>query len=220
MQCFDGTKKALNAHERSRSCLNHTFSAGGMREGMTGTPEGEVSGEGAEEEASLTDDDTIAAIVTPVVPQAGSVGIVRLSGEDALAIASCVFSHGKPASESKESKSKSFEKYAKSHRVYYGSAHGREGEVLDEVLCVPMLSPKSFTAEDVVEINCHGGSVCSQRVLRACIENGARFARPGEFTLRAFLNGRRVQLAEMLRCCMWIRGVFADAMHLVMAGWI
>jgi tRNA modification GTPase len=65
-----------------------------------------------------------------------------------------------------------------------------DGAVIDEVLCLSMLSPKSYTREDVLELHTHGGGVCAQRVLRALIEAGARPARPGEFTLRAFLNGR------------------------------
>ena len=69
---------------------------------------------------------------------------------------------------------------------------------MDEVLLLSMLSPKSYTREDVVELHCHGGGISAQRVLRAAIEAGARPARPGEFTLRAFLNGR-LDLAQV-RC--------------------
>lgn len=64
------------------------------------------------------------------------------------------------------------------------------GDVVDEVLAIPMLAPRSYTREDVVELQCHGSDVCLHRVLRACLEAGARLAEPGEFTLRAFLNGR------------------------------
>jgi tRNA modification GTPase len=77
-----------------------------------------------------------------------------------------------------------------SQRIYYGTAVDGDGQVIDEVLCLAMLKPKSYTREDVLELHTHGGGVCAQRVLRAIVEAGARPARPGEFTLRAFLNGR------------------------------
>lgn len=77
-----------------------------------------------------------------------------------------------------------------SQRIYYGTAVDGDGQVIDEVLLLAMLKPKSYTREDVLELHTHGGGVCAQRVLRAIIEAGARPARPGEFTLRAFLNGR------------------------------
>lgn len=77
-----------------------------------------------------------------------------------------------------------------SHVVDYGVVLDHQGNVVDEVLAVPMLAPRSYTREDVVELQCHGTEVCLRRVLRACIDAGARLAEPGEFTLRAFLNGR------------------------------
>lgn len=77
-----------------------------------------------------------------------------------------------------------------SHRVYYGTAIDAGGTVLDEVLLLTMLAPRSYTAEDVVEVHTHGGGVSAARVLQRCLEAGARLAQPGEFTLRAFLNGR------------------------------
>ncbi|KAG2447372.1 hypothetical protein HYH02_007700 [Chlamydomonas schloesseri] len=125
------------------------------------------------------DEDTISSIITGL--SAGSVSIIRLSGTDAVPIALKAFRPGgrfrigwKPAS----------------HRVYYGTAVDGDENVLDEVLLLVMLSPRSYTAEDVVEFHCHGGGVCAGRVQRALIEAGARPAKPGEFTLRAFLNGR------------------------------
>lgn len=125
------------------------------------------------------DEDTIASIVTGMAH--GSVAIIRISGSEAVPIASKVFRPGgryrlgwAPAT----------------HRIYYGTAVDSEEKLLDEVLFLPMLSPRSYTAEDVVELHCHGGGVCAARVLRAVIEAGARPAKPGEFTLRAFLNGR------------------------------
>jgi hypothetical protein len=79
----------------------------------------------------------------------------------------------------------------KSHRVYYGSiVDPGTGATIDEVILLTMLCPRSYTVEDVVEVQCHGGGVSARRVLGAAIGAGARPARPGEFTLRAFLNGR------------------------------
>ncbi|GJW39771.1 tRNA modification GTPase MnmE [Tanacetum coccineum] len=77
-----------------------------------------------------------------------------------------------------------------SHVVEYGVVCDPFGNVVDEVFMIPMLSPRSFTREDVVELQCHGSDVCLHRVLRACLEAGTRLAEPGEITLRAFLNGR------------------------------
>ena len=137
-----------------------------------------------EEDASLAtkDEDTIAAIVTgPSL--AGAVAIIRLSGTDAIAIASRVFRTGRGGRFK-------FGWRPESHRVYYGTAVDGDGVIIDEVLFISMLSPRSYTSEDVIEIHCHGGGVCAQRVIRTVVEAGARPARPGEFTLRAFLNGR------------------------------
>ncbi|MEM6591550.1 MAG: tRNA uridine-5-carboxymethylaminomethyl(34) synthesis GTPase MnmE [Cyanobacteria bacterium P01_C01_bin.73] len=122
--------------------------------------------------------ETIAAIATAVVPQQGSVGIVRLSGIDALAIAKVLFhAPGQQA-------------WA-SHRVLYGFVrHPQSGELIDEALLLLMRSPRSYTREDVVEFHCHGGIMAVQQVLQLCLTDGARLAEPGEFTLRAFLNGR------------------------------
>lgn len=122
--------------------------------------------------------DTIAAIATPIVPQQGSVGIVRLSGPEAVAIAEQLFqAPGRQAWES--------------HRILYGRVClPLTGEVIDEALLLLMRAPRSYTREDVVEIHCHGGIVPVQRTLQSCVAAGARLAQPGEFTLRAFLNGR------------------------------
>ncbi|GAX77543.1 hypothetical protein CEUSTIGMA_g4987.t1 [Chlamydomonas eustigma] len=125
------------------------------------------------------EEDTIAAIVTGI--SQGSVAIIRLSGSEAVQMAARVF---RPGGKFK------FNWGPESHRVYYGTAVDGEENALDEVLLISMLSPRSYTCEDVIELHCHGGGVCAQRVLQACIEAGARPARPGEFTLRAFLNGR------------------------------
>ncbi|MGQ9865185.1 MAG: tRNA uridine-5-carboxymethylaminomethyl(34) synthesis GTPase MnmE [Pseudanabaenaceae cyanobacterium] len=121
--------------------------------------------------------DTIAAIATAVVPQQGSVAIVRMSGPAALAIAQQMFRvAGRQVWES--------------HRVLYGWIVDPQGSELDEALLLWMQAPRSYTREDVVEFHCHGGITVVQAVLRVCGALGARLAEPGEFTLRAFLNGR------------------------------
>ncbi|MBD2596738.1 tRNA uridine-5-carboxymethylaminomethyl(34) synthesis GTPase MnmE [Nostoc spongiaeforme FACHB-130] len=121
---------------------------------------------------------TIAAIATAVVPQQGSVSIVRVSGSQAMAIAQTLFhAPGKQVWES--------------HRILYGYIrHPQTQQLIDEVLLLVMKAPRSYTREDVVEFHCHGGIIAVQQVLQLCLENGARLAQPGEFTLRAFLNGR------------------------------
>ncbi|KAL4457553.1 hypothetical protein ABPG75_012418 [Micractinium tetrahymenae] len=137
---------------------------------------------GAADAAAVADTDTIAAIVTGAA--AGAVSIIRLSGADAVPIAQQVFQPaggGRAAGNGWE---------PESHRVYYGRAVDAAGATLDEVLLLAMLEPRSYTAEDVIEVHTHGGGVSAQRVLQRCLEAGARLARPGEFTLRAFLNGR------------------------------
>ncbi len=121
---------------------------------------------------------TIAAIATAIVPEQGSVGIVRLSGAEALAIAQVIFKA--PGQQQWES-----------HRILYGYiTNPKTNERIDEALLMIMLAPRSYTKEDVVEFHCHGGMIAVQRVLQLCIESGAKLAQPGEFTLRAFLNGR------------------------------
>ncbi len=121
---------------------------------------------------------TIAAIATAIVPQQGSVGIVRLSGSESMAIAQTLF-HS-PGHQPWES-----------HRILYGYVrHPQTQRLVDEALLLLMLAPRSYTREDVVEFHCHGGIMAVQQVLQLCLEQGARLAEPGEFTLRAFLNGR------------------------------
>ncbi|CAH2067781.1 unnamed protein product [Thlaspi arvense] len=136
---------------------------------------------------------TIVAIVTPIGGPPGAVGIVRLSGPNAVEIARRVFRSAKKrrkkASDCSEV-SDSDPWSPTSHFVEYGVVVDSKGNVVDEVLAVPMLAPRSYTREDVVELQCHGSEVCLRRVLRTCVEAGARLAEPGEFTLRAFLNGR------------------------------
>ena len=121
--------------------------------------------------------DTIAAIATGMTPS--GIGIIRVSGEDALNIASSVF-HKKNGE-----KIDGYE----DHKAYFGYVHDN-GSVLDEVILLVFLSPNSFTGEDTVEIQCHGGILMMRRILELCIRSGARCALPGEYTKRAFLNGK------------------------------
>jgi len=130
-----------------------------------------------EESTSSALDDTIAAISTPLGE--GGIGIVRLSGKDAIEIADKMFKGEKPLSQ------------VPSHQVSYGEiVDSHTGEVLDEVLVAVFRSPRSYTAENLVEISCHGGQLVLTKVLEEALKCGARLAEPGEFTLRAFVNGR------------------------------
>ena len=117
---------------------------------------------------------TIAAISTP--QGTGGISVIRVSGADAVRIADSVFSASITD--------------AASHTVHYGYILDKDGERLDEVLLTVMLAPRTFTREDTVEISCHGGSVATRAVLNAVIGAGAYPAEPGEFTKRAFINGR------------------------------
>ncbi|MDU2621812.1 MAG: tRNA uridine-5-carboxymethylaminomethyl(34) synthesis GTPase MnmE, partial [Streptococcus lutetiensis] len=120
--------------------------------------------------------DTIAAISTPLGE--GAIGIVRLSGTDALAIAQKVY------------RGKDLSKVA-SHTINYGHIVDPDNdEILDEVMVSVMLAPKTFTRENVIEINTHGGVAVTNEILQLLLRQGARLAEPGEFTKRAFLNGR------------------------------
>ncbi len=121
--------------------------------------------------------DTIAAISTPAGQ--GGIGIVRISGPEALKIADKIFC----------AKNKHKPSQAKTFTVHYGNIVD-EDEPIDEVLLTVMLAPKSYTTEDVVEISCHGGMISLKAILTLICKSGARLAEPGEFTKRAFLNGR------------------------------
>src|SRR5690606_9893588 len=123
--------------------------------------------------------DTIAAISTPMGE--GAIAIVRLSGDEAVAIADKIF---------KSPNHKRLTEVA-THTIHYGHLiDPKTDEVVEEVMMSLMRGPKTFTREDVVEINCHGGIVSVNRVLQLVLRYGARLAEPGEFTKRAFLNGR------------------------------
>ncbi len=123
--------------------------------------------------------ETIAAIATP--PGEGGVAIVRISGKDAFNIAAPIFSGP-------------LHTY-KSHTAHYGQIKDLQGLPIDDVLVLVMRAPRSYTGEDTVEVHCHGGSLISRRVLEVIIEAGARAARPGEFTFKAFVNGK-IDLAQ------------------------
>ena len=123
-------------------------------------------------------EDTIAAIATAMAPS--GIGIVRISGPEAVAVADRLY-RGKK----KEKKLADM----KSHTIHYGWIVEKE-QVLDEVLVMLMRGPHSYTGEDTVEIDCHGGVLAVKRVLEAVLHAGARIGGPGEFTKRAFLNGR------------------------------
>jgi len=123
--------------------------------------------------------ETIAAVATP--PGEGGVAIVRISGNNALDVASAVFSG--PI------------RTYKTHTVHYGQILDSEKKHVDDVLIVPMLGTRSYTGEDTVEIHCHGGSLITRRVLDTVLKAGARAARPGEFTFKAFINGK-IDLAQ------------------------
>ncbi|BDI00873.1 tRNA modification GTPase [Ligilactobacillus murinus] len=130
---------------------------------------------------TVTEFDTIAAIATP--PGEGAISIVRLSGDDAVTIADQVF------------KGKDLTKVS-SHTINYGHfIDPKTREIIDEVMVSVLRAPKTFTREDTVEINCHGGIVPTNKILQVLLTNGARLAEPGEFTKRAFLHGR-IDLAQ------------------------
>lgn len=120
---------------------------------------------------------TIAAIATP--HGTGGISVIRVSGEESISICDKIF----------KAKSNKTLTDAKTHTIHYGNII-TNGEIIDEVLVSVMRAPNTFTREDIVEINCHGGLVVTEKVLLAVISAGASLAYPGEFTKRAFLNGR------------------------------
>ncbi len=149
--------------------------------------------------------DTICALATPVGE--GGIGIIKISGPDSLDIARKIFRHRPP-----------LEHYA-SHQLYYGTVvDPRTATVVDEVLLSYMKAPRTYTREDIVEINCHSGPLVYKRILEIVLEAGARLAEPGEFTKRAFLNGRidltqAEAIIELIRT-QSERGVELAAQHL------
>ncbi|MCJ2165782.1 MULTISPECIES: tRNA uridine-5-carboxymethylaminomethyl(34) synthesis GTPase MnmE [unclassified Pseudodesulfovibrio] len=144
--------------------------------------------------------DTIAAIATP--PGNGGVGIIRISGSRCRVIAGGLF---RPAN----SAFTDFTPY----RLHYGHILDRNGMELDDVLCAFMPGPKSYTGEDVVELNCHGGRAVLDAVLQEALDRGARLAERGEFTYRAFMNGR-MDLSQAEAVAEMIHAPTKAAMHL------
>src|SRR5215467_12560147 len=124
----------------------------------------------------MTVSDTIAAISTP--PGEGAIALVRISGENAIQIADKIFRGKEPPSR--------FE----SHVQHLGEIFSAENQLIDQAVLAVHRAPASYTGEDLVEISCHGGTLVSAKVLEACLRAGASAARPGEFTERAFLNGK------------------------------
>ena len=118
-------------------------------------------------------EDTIAAISTAL--GVGAISIIRVSGEESIDIVNKIFDKDLTKSPT--------------HTIHYGHIIDNN-EIIDEVLVSIMLSPKTFTTENIVEINCHGGINTTNKILELVLSNGARLAEPGEFTKRAFLNGR------------------------------
>lgn len=150
-----------------------------------------------------TEFDTIAAISTP--PGEGAIGIVRLSGPEAIAISDTVYTLGRKQLATQPT-----------HTIHYGHIKDpKTNTVIDEVMVTVMRSPKTFTREDIVEINCHGGIVAVNRVLQLVLRQGARLAEPGEFTKRAFLNGR-IDLSQAEAVMDLIRAKTDRSMQLAM----
>lgn len=123
--------------------------------------------------------DTIAAIATALSDS--GIGIIRISGDDAVTVADKIYRNVKGE--------KALSKYS-SHTIHYGVVIDKDGTIVDEVMVSVMKAPKSYTTEDTVEINCHGGILMMRKILELVMWAGARLAEPGEFTKRAFLNGR------------------------------
>lgn len=123
--------------------------------------------------------DTIASISTP--PGEGGIGIIRISGDKAIDIASQIYT---------DRQGRHILREYKSHTIHYGFIKDRQDNIIDEVMISVMKAPGTYTREDIVEINCHGGMWVCKKILELTIDTGARIADPGEFTKRAFLNGR------------------------------
>ncbi|MEN0002673.1 MAG: tRNA uridine-5-carboxymethylaminomethyl(34) synthesis GTPase MnmE [Bacteroidota bacterium] len=119
--------------------------------------------------------DTIVALATP--PGAGAIGVIRVSGKNAITLVDAVF-RGKKLSEQA------------SHTIHFGTIRDENDTIIDEVLCALFVAPRSYTGENIVEISCHGSQYIIQRLIEVVVNQGARLAQPGEFTMRAFLNGK------------------------------
>ena len=133
--------------------------------------------------------DTIAAIATP--SGSGGIGIIKISGKDAFSIAASIFQRSCDPPDALRDRKPPLFSSLKTHRLYHGHiVNAGTGKVLDEVLVSKMKTPRTYTREDVVEINTHSGHVVLGSILDLVLKSGARLAEPGEFTKRAYLNGR------------------------------
>jgi len=135
------------------------------------------------------EDDTIAAIATPT--GSGGIGIIKISGKDAFSIAEAIFQRSHASWDEGRPEDGALSFPLKSHRLYHGHIVNHEtGRVLDEVLLSAMKAPRTYTREDVIEINTHSGYIVMASILDLVLQKGARIADPGEFTKRAYLSGR------------------------------
>src|SRR3990172_5371888 len=150
----------------------------------------------------MPENDTITAIITPIGE--GGIAVIRLSGPDSISIACAVF------------RGKVDLREEKSHTVHFGRITGADGAVIDEVLVTIFRSPHSYTTEDVVEISCHGSVFIARKILDLLVGSGARLAGPGEFTRRAFLNGR-IDLSQAEAVADLIRADSAPSHNLALA---
>ena len=154
--------------------------------------------------------DTIAAIATPVGE--GGLGIIRISGDDSYRIAKKLFTPKARGDKGKE---------LKSHFLYYGTIRAKKGTTVDEVCLIYMKKPRSYTRQDTVEISCHGSPATMRKLLKLTIDCGARTAEPGEYTKRAFLNGR-INLSQAEGVIDFIKarseGASRAALHLMQGG--
>ena len=123
--------------------------------------------------------DTIAAISTAMSDS--GIGIIRISGDEAIEVVDKIY---------RTKSGKKNIKNVSSHTINYGFIYDSNHQILDEVMVSVMKAPRSYTTEDTIEINCHGGILIMNRILEEVVKAGARVAEPGEFTKRAFLNGR------------------------------
>ena len=147
-------------------------------------------------------EDTIAAIATGLTDS--GIGIIRISGENAIEVGNRIF---------QSPLGKKILHQAENRKMYYGFAADEEQDfVIDEVLAVVMRAPNSFTGENTVEIQCHGGILVMRKILATALKSGARMAEPGEFTKRAFLNGKMdLSRAEAVMDVIGSRNEFALA---------
>ena len=146
-------------------------------------------------------DDTITAISTTL--GVGAISIIRVSGKESINIVNQIF------------KGKDLSKVS-SHTIHYGHVIDKD-QIIDEVLVTIMKAPKTFTTEDIVEINAHGGIITTNRILELLLKNGCRLAEPGEFTKRAFLNGR-IDLVEAESIMDLISAKTENARKMALAG--